>query len=129
MITINTATEAGTLVGSLNVGLLSIDGLAFDPNSNTLYGVDTLLYDQLFSINTATGAGTAIGALLALRTSGFDSVVGLAFDPGSDTLYGTDIALKKLITINPTTSVGTLVGATHSRADSDAMLDGLAYLY
>jgi len=129
LITINTATEAGTLVGSLNVGLLSIDGLAFDPNSNTLYGVDALLYGQLFSINKATGAAIAIGALLALRTSGFDSVVGLAFDPGSDTLYGTDASTNQLITINTTTSVGTAVGAPNAPAESYANLNGLAYLY
>jgi hypothetical protein len=48
--------------------------LAFDPNTNTLYGSD-LGTNQLITINTATGAGTAAGAL------GFNGVVGLAFDP------------------------------------------------
>ncbi len=55
-------------------GFSGVSGLAFDPNTDTLYGTDA---GQLITIDPVTGAGTAIGAL------GFTNVNGLAFDPNS----------------------------------------------
>ncbi len=79
-------------------------GLAFDPNTNTLYGSETLT-DQLITINTATGEMTPIGPL------GFTDVQGLAFDPNTNTLYGSDIDADELITIDTATGEGTTVGS------------------
>ncbi len=95
-------------------GFVGVRGLAFDPNSNTLYGTDTAT-TQLLTIDPATGAGTAVGAL------GFGRVEGLAFDPNSNTLYGTDAVPAQLLTIDPATGAGTAVGPT-----GNAML-GLAF--
>ena len=79
--TINTTTGAATAVGALGFGV--VYGLAFDPNTNTLYG-SNIAFDQLITINTTTGAGMVVGPL------GFGVVSGLAFDPTTNTLYGTD---------------------------------------
>lgn len=54
-------------------------GLAYDPNLDVLYGIDTT--STLFSIDTATGATKSIGAV------GAGALLGLAFDPNSSTLY------------------------------------------
>ena len=62
-----------------------VNGLAFDPNTNTLYGSDTTT-NELLTINTSTGAATSVGPL------GFPFVNGLAFDPNTNTLYGSDFA-------------------------------------
>lgn len=85
---------AATVVGTLS-GAFIVDDIAFDPNSNTLYGAD---YDtkELIAINTTTGASTSIGAL------GFTDIRGLAYDPNSNTLYGTDHTTNQLIVINTT---------------------------
>ena len=59
LITIDPASGASTVVGALGFG--AVQGLAFDPNSNTLYGTDTST-DQLITIDPASGAGTAVGS-------------------------------------------------------------------
>ena len=77
LLTINTSTGAGTSVGAL--GFDRVEGLAFDPNTNTLYGSD-FDTEKLLTINTSTGAGTPVGAL------GFTIVSGLAFVPEPSTV-------------------------------------------
>lgn len=90
-----------TVVGPL--GFDNVDGLDFDPNTATLYGVDTTT-DQLLKINTTTGAGTVVGPL------GFGDVQGLAFDPNHDILYGVDSTVGVLLTINTMTGAAAPVG-------------------
>ena len=75
LLTINTSTGAATLVGAMGIVPFSaFRGLAFDPNTNTLYGSDHVT-DLLYTINTSTGAATSVGNM------GIDRVFGLAFDP------------------------------------------------
>ncbi|MDH3673454.1 MAG: hypothetical protein OES46_20230 [Gammaproteobacteria bacterium] len=76
LLTIDTATGAGTAVGAPgSLGFTNVAGLAFDPISNTLYGTSTSPYPgQLITIDPDTGAGTAAGVL------GFSQLRGLAFD-------------------------------------------------
>jgi len=93
---------------SVLIGKLGFDnpqGLAFDPASSTLYGVDVAT-DQLFTIDTASGAGTAVGPL------GFDNVRALTWDPGLGILYGVDAATKQLLSIDPASGAGVALGAT-----------------
>ncbi len=102
---IDAASGASTRLSGFGLGgFRGAAGLAFDPNSNTLYGADTNT-DQLITIDPVSGAGTAVGL------SGLFSVGGLAFDPNTNTLYGTTIGLTpQLITIDPVTGAGTAVG-------------------
>ena len=92
------------------LGFQDVCGLAFDPGSGTLYGVDKVT-DKLIRINPVTGLGTAIGSL------GFPSVEGLEFDVASGNLYGTDVQTLQLIRINTVTGQGTVVGATAYKVD------------
>lgn len=106
LITVNPQTGAGTHVVDLNFGSIRVDirGLAFSP-SNVLYAInDTGTEgggnpDNLWTINTSTGAGTSIGS------TGFSSVQDITFSPNG-TLYGWDIS-SGLLTINPATGVAT----------------------
>jgi len=84
LVTINTSTGAATSVGSL--GFSFVDGLAFDPNTNTLYGSDDV-FNDLLTINTSTGAATLVGAL------GFSDVRGLAVVPEPSTVILAAIGL------------------------------------
>lgn len=89
-------------LGGLN-GFGNVQGLAYDPNTDTFYGTD-ISADRLITVDPFSGEGTAIGSL------GFLSVQGLAFDPNSNILYGADNTTNKLITINTTTGAGTGIG-------------------
>jgi sugar lactone lactonase YvrE len=64
---------------------------------------------SLFKIDPATGLATLVGP------TGFaDAISGVKFDPLTGTLYGIlgyDCSGARLITINPSTGAGTLVGA------------------
>ena len=102
---IDPMTGTATTVSGLGLGgFQNVEGLTFDPNTNTLYGTNADT-DQLIVIDQATGVATAVGL------PGFSNVQGLAFDPNTNTLYGTNGDIGRLITIDPTTgaeSVGVL---------------------
>ena len=102
--TINPATGASTLIGSLGSGAGDITGLAF--LNGTLFGLDDF-GDALYSIDTATGMATLIGGL------GIDvaSEVGLAADSTTNLLYGVDDE-GLAFSIDPNTGVGTVLPAT-----------------
>jgi len=100
---VNTSTGAYTGIGP--IGFLKTTGLAFDPNTQTMYGVTN--YDELLTINTSTGAGTLVGPV-GLNVDG----AGLAFDPGASKLYMTDYGNDRLYTLNTSTGAATLIGPT-----------------
>ncbi|MCR4317632.1 MAG: hypothetical protein NUW37_14930 [Planctomycetes bacterium] len=103
-------------------GFTSIGGLAYDPDTDTLYGVDSAT-KKLITIDTSTGQGTAVGAV------GFDYVNGLAFDPNTDTLYGVcdfntgTTYNSKLIRINTSIGAGTEIGLTGFRSSTGLDFD------
>ncbi len=114
LVSINLNDGSSTPIGALGRACC-VDGLAFDPNTNQLYAVDTGT-GELLSINTSSGAVSVIGSGI-----GFDLINGaLAFDPNTNTLYGigaTDIGCcgtgpytYELITINTTSGAGAVVG-------------------
>jgi glucose/arabinose dehydrogenase len=106
LVTIDPATGAGTAIGAL--GLDNVNGLTYDPVTETLFGIQGVAgvgIDQLVTINTTTGAATVIGA------TGFSAVLGLAFDPATGTLYGNDQVTDQLLTINPITGIATPIGS------------------
>lgn len=96
-----------------------------------LYGAlgTTATTSDLYSINSATGDETAIGPI------GF-AVTGLAIDPTDGTLYGStsnnsDASPGSLITIDPETGDGTLVGSlgVGSQTAADLAFDASGTLY
>jgi V8-like Glu-specific endopeptidase len=117
------ATLLGTISGTTQV----INGLAYDPNNQVLYGISQS-NGQLYSINTASLAATSIG------TPGGGQVGGIDFDASSGKLFGLTNAsgVTRLIEINPMSGAQTLVsgatfgtGACHGLAWNDR--DGLLY--
>src|SRR5690349_4044030 len=71
---IDLATGLATPVGF--VGFADVEGIAFNPLTNVLYGVDDAT-QQLITINVNTGAGTAVGSL---GLPSLDVNPGLRFD-------------------------------------------------
>ena len=92
-----------------------VEGLAFDPGTGTLYGVE-VSSDELVAIDLVTANATRLGAV------GFGRVRALAFDPNSNTLFGADAESGLLIRINTSTGAGTAVGP-HGLG----VVSGLAY--
>jgi len=112
LLVIDTSTGAATPVGSL--GFAMVSALAFDPLTGTLYGSDTM-NDRLLTIDTATGAGAVIGSYGFPQPN--QNVDGLAIDPATGTLYGVRAPKTagnpyKLVTIDTSTGLGTVVGDT-----------------
>ncbi len=109
LIRIDPASGAAVPVGP--VGFPDVQGLAFDHNTSTLYGVSNTVSpspSQLIKIDTSTGVGTAVGGNLG----GFTIVWSLTFDPNANILYGISnlAAGGQLIRINTTTGAGTAIG-------------------
>ncbi len=82
--TINPATGASILLGTVTGVADPINGLGFDPATSTLYGVIQAT-GQLCTINTATRVATTIGPTNPTRTIG-----ALEFRPHDNALYGID---------------------------------------
>ncbi len=99
LVVIDPATGAGTAVGSL--GVSGVRSLAFDRNTDTLYGT-TIPLRQLVRIDIDTGAATVVGSL------GEFDIQGLAFDSNTDTLYGTTVAPRQLVRIDTRTGAVTV---------------------
>jgi len=111
---------AATFIGAVDpVTSLSIQGLAHDPLTGTLYGTDTA-GDQLVRIDPTTGLATVIGPHVNVA-----SVNGLAFDPNANVLYGADSGIDSLVRIAPTTGLATVVGNFGWAGNVD--MSGLAF--
>jgi hypothetical protein len=116
LVSINPSTGAGTLgpaiTGTSPAGAAAgfpIVSLAYDPLNSTLYGNTSVPFggataDELYSINTTTGAATALGLI------GENSVYALGFSQ-TGSLYGVDGSCN-LVSINTGTGAGTIVGST-----------------
>ena len=104
---IATGTGSATIVGAF--GVLDIQGLAYDRNTDTLYGI-SVNTDSLYTIDQGTGVATLVGAMGV----NFPNTAGADFDPNTNTLYastdgaGTTAGLYK---INTSTGAATFVGA------------------
>jgi V8-like Glu-specific endopeptidase len=125
--TVNVETGQVSFIGNTNDSggsNIFIEGLAYDPNSGTLYGYSQLT-NILHVINKGTGAVSNIGGAQAGVT-----ISGIDYDPVHDKLYGIDdapAAGSRLVTIS--TNNGTVLpvgtGATLGANESDC--DSLAY--
>jgi hypothetical protein len=120
LVTINPATGAATVIGTLTdpfFGTVGLTDISFR-SDGTLFGSD----NRLFTINLATGGLTLIGS------TGPNLGGGLAFN-SSGTLYAARAATGSLDTLNPATgarAVGpTMTGAPN--AGSGAVMNALAF--
>jgi hypothetical protein len=110
---INPQTGAATLIGDLSAGGGEMNGLKFGPDG-TLYAVSSAT-EQLYTINTATGAATALNGTLQAASAG-----DIAFEHGVLYLADANGALEKLTISNGTVSAS-VVGPIGFSA-----VDGLA---
>lgn len=102
--TIDPITANHTFIGSTNTfGVGPVNGLTFNSNTDTLYGVT--LNGNLIALDTTTGVGTLIGNV------GFNQMASLSFDPATNVLYGTSNSESSFIRIDPQTGQGTTVAA------------------
>jgi hypothetical protein len=140
LVSINPNTGAGTLGPAITGTAAAVGGpafpivsLAYDPLNATLYGNTSVPYagttaDQLYSIDTTTGAATSIGLI------GDNMVYALGFSQAGG-LYGVDGSCN-LLSINTGTGVGTVIGSTGLASpngncgafDIASGLDGTMYL-
>ena len=98
--TLNLATGAATLVGS--TGVPDMFGLAYDPNTSTLFGTT---YSEgvvgLYSVNVSTGAATFIGPTsISNSTKEIDA---LTYNTATHSLVGISTGFSSLYTINELT--------------------------
>jgi hypothetical protein len=98
---VNAQTGQTMVIG--NVGH-AISGLAFDNGTDVLYGVNIL--NELFTIDTGTGAGTLLGP------PGRQWLQSLAFYPYSGWLYSADRADGTFYRVDPDTLSGATNGIT-----------------
>lgn len=118
LVSIDTGTFAVTDIGALGVAF-SFGGLAYDPNSETLYMLDGRELRRLYTVNQSTGVAMLVG------THGVEDLFGLAFDSKNNVLYGAQYRLaEELYTLNTTTGTATLVGTP---VPAVIQKDGLAY--
>jgi sugar lactone lactonase YvrE len=124
LMTIDTQTGTATTIGSLGVN--SMEGLAYDSDTDRLLGVS---YDNyLYNINRTTGAATRIGLL-----GGGAQLVqfpGLEYDSVSHTIFLTTSPFyaagkytSSLYRVNPSTGAATKV----ANLPGNTIVDGLAY--
>lgn len=99
--------------------------------SQVLYGALGAREDGLYTIDTTTAAVTLVG------TTGF-TITGMAWDENAEVLYGytggagiggNGTNQFQLITIDPVTAVGTLIGGNDRTQISDIAIDSAGNLY
>ncbi|MFW6120292.1 MAG: OmpL47-type beta-barrel domain-containing protein [Petrotogales bacterium] len=92
-----------TLVGSYYPEAYSLNGLAYDPSTEVMYGCSS---NKLYIIDMTTGASSEVGSF---GIQGPEQMVGIAFDTYG-TLYGVELRSDSLYQINTSTASVTLIG-------------------
>ena len=106
IISIDTATGAGSFYANAHGDGFSSRSLGHVPGSDLFYALDASAVDQLLTFD-GSGVATVVGPL------GIDGVFhALAYDTGAETLYTIDrAATKQLYTVDPITGAAAPVGA------------------
>lgn len=116
--TVDPASGAFTLLGTVSGITVTLNGLGYDPVGNVLYAI-AQSNGRLYTINTTTLAATAVGAAAG------GTVGALEWDSLGEKLYGLDDAGgTKLVTINTATGARTVVGSLGAGITD---CNGLAY--
>jgi hypothetical protein len=96
-----------TLIGGIGSG--NVTGIAFQPGTNILFGIDET-HDTLITIDITTGSATIVGDL---GVYAFD--VGLAFDSSGNLFMTTDVPTAPyLYSVNPVTGAASIIGSTNT---------------
>ena len=111
LLRVDPATGQISVIGSFGTDSGVMWGLAYDPDSDTIYGTDlekggtTLLY--------RIDPETAVATLISVISDANQSILmdGLAFDSDRNTLYAIDNSADRLYSIDPATGDFTVVGA------------------
>ena len=111
---IDTDTLAFTDIGPLGVPVV-FEGLAYDPNTDTLYLIDGRGNEELYEVNRNTGQATLIGP------HGITDLFGLAFDSKNNVLYATVFSTGELYSLNVNNGQAAFI------ANTGISGDGLAY--
>jgi uncharacterized protein YjiK len=115
LFSIDTDTFITTEIGALGVSF-NFGGMAYDPNSDTLYMIDGQTSNSLYTVNRTSGQATLIGA------SGVNNLFGLAFDSTNNVLYGSQLDSPRGLF-----SLDTMSGSATSITAMSAGIGGLAY--
>ena len=118
----NTERGTGHKIGP--TGFQDVTGLAFDPATNTIYGVDDLS-QRLLVLRRKDGAATPVGNLGF--PAGSQTIQGLAFDSNAGVLYGvSNNAADNIVlwSIDTATGLATLVSTSAAGVPE---VTGLAY--
>lgn len=117
---VDSTSGSGTLIAPVTSVLnAQYEGLAFDPNSGTLYAAADY---HLVAIDPATGASTVIGAF-----GGGYSIDALAYDPNTNTLFAAQHSNPNLLSIDTGTGTVSVVGSYLLFNRSDRMVTSLAF--
>ena len=127
LVKVDTATGFDTPIGSLgilngggpyNTSGNGINGMAYDPDLNILWGISGL--NALYQINITTGNATFVG------NTGItgDNISGLAYDFNTHKLYGNSYTYANIYEINKNTAA---VVSSHSVAFGLCCITALAY--
>ncbi len=102
-------TSSGAIIGSAIPVGIGVNGMAYDPLSDTLYGIHEVGV-TIYSINTASGATTIVPHSLPGLEWG-----SLAFDVETKLLYTVKCCTPsgELYSVDPTIGTTTFVGNTH----------------
>jgi DNA-binding beta-propeller fold protein YncE len=106
LITLDRETAAIQAVGDYGESGVAISGLAFNPTTTVLYGID-ISHGTLVTLSTETGRVTTIGSL-NVPYPGMD---GLAWNRAGTALYGIRYVDGGLYSIDPATGDASLIGA------------------
>ena len=118
---ISPATGTQTAIGALGAEPNRILALATN-SAGTVYGTGTA--NELFTVNTATGAATLLGDITDINGNVFGfGLTAIAFGD-DDTLYGIETLTDKLMTLDVNTRVATPVGTAAIGSD----IRGLAFI-
>ena len=134
--TLNTAAGTATGIGAGMTGLLLSSGgygLASDPADNTLYlaltDIDTCLNQELYTVDTGTGAGTFATALtFPAPAQDCPRINGMDFKPDTGVLFASvndgeaGIPENHLGTVNTATGEVTILGQTQGGLDAIVVL-------
>lgn len=109
---IDVVNKTATAIGSYLRA--SIDGLAYNENTDVLYATDD---QSLYTVSTTTGAETLIGSL------GTSAMWALDYDSSLNRLIGVDNTTNSMYYIDMATAAKTLVGSTGSYRITDIWYD------
>jgi len=116
LVTIDTDTLSITTIGPVGTNT-SFGGLAYDPNSDTLYMVGGRGNNNLYTVDQTTGAATLVGS------HGLTDLFGLGYDSLNNVLYGGQYTGGSgLYSLNTSTGAATVIDPALERG-----LGGLAY--